>query len=185
MSDRTEFRFAGSGGQGLILAGIILADAAAIYENKNAVQTQSYGPEARGGSSKSEVIISDSPIEYPKATKVDYMVALTQESFTKYIKDVKDDGIIIADKELVTDFSNAKGKLYMIDMVKSAREELGKLLGLNIIALGVLVEISGIVSRESIEQALMKRVPKGFEDYNKKALEIGFKLAKEIKNNKK
>ncbi len=185
MSDRTEFRFAGSGGQGLILAGIILADAAAIYENKNAVQTQSYGPEARGGSSKSEVIISDSPIEYPKATKVDYMVALTQESFTKYIKDVKDSGIVIADKELVTDFSNAKGKLYIIDMVKSAREELGKLLGLNIIALGILVEISGIVSRESIEQALMKRVPKGFEDYNKKALEIGFRLAKEIKNNKK
>ncbi|MCL4542763.1 MAG: 2-oxoacid:acceptor oxidoreductase family protein [Deltaproteobacteria bacterium] len=184
MSDRTEFRFSGSGGQGLILAGIILADAAAIYENKNAVQTQSYGPEARGGSSKSEVIVSDSPIEYPKATKVDYMVALTQEAFNKYINDIKDDGIVIADKELVTDFSNAKGKLYIIDMVKSAREELGKLLGLNIIALGILVEISGIVSHESIEQALMKRVPKGFEDYNKKALEIGFKLAKEIKNNK-
>ena len=184
MSDRTEFRFAGSGGQGLILAGIILADAAAIYENKNAVQTQSYGPEARGGSSKSEVIISDSPIEYPKATMVDYMVALTQESFTKYIKDVKDSGIVIADKELVADFSNAKGKLYVIDMVKSAREELGKLLGLNIIALGVLVELSGIVSHESIEQALMKRAPKGFEDYNKKAIEIGFRLAKEIKNNK-
>ncbi|MCL4321288.1 MAG: 2-oxoacid:acceptor oxidoreductase family protein [Deltaproteobacteria bacterium] len=181
MSDRTEFRFAGSGGQGLILAGIILADAAAIYENKNAVQTQSYGPEARGGSSKSEVIISDSPIEYPKATMVDYMVTLTQESFTKYIKDVKDSGIVIADKELVTDFSNARGKLYLVDMVKSAREELGKLLGLNIIALGVLVELSGIVSHESIEQALMKRVPKGFEDYNKKAIEIGFRLAKEIK----
>jgi 2-oxoglutarate ferredoxin oxidoreductase subunit gamma len=115
---------------------------------------------------------------------VDYMVALTQESFTKYIKDVKDNGIVIADKELVADFSNAKGKLYVIDMVKSAREELGKLLGLNIIALGVLVELSGIVSHESIEQALMKRVPKGFEDYNKKAIEIGFRLAKEIKNNK-
>lgn len=182
MSDRIEFRFSGSGGQGLILAGIILADAAAIYEDKNAVQTQSYGPEARGGSSKSEVIISDAPIEYPKATKVDYMVSLTQEAFNKYINDVKDTGIVIADKELVTDFSNAKGKLYAIDMVKSAREELGKLLGLNIIALGVLVEISGIVSHESIEKALMKRVPRGFEDYNKKALEIGFRLAKEINN---
>lgn len=183
MNDRIEFRFSGSGGQGLILAGIILADAAAIYENKNAVQTQSYGPEARGGSSKSEVIISDSPIEYPKATKVDYMVALTQESFNKYINDVRDTGIVIADKELVTDFSKAKGKLYIIDMVKSAREELGKLLGLNIIALGVLVELSGIVSHESIESALLKRVPKGFEDYNKKALAIGFKLAADIKNN--
>ncbi|HEC25488.1 MAG TPA: 2-oxoacid:ferredoxin oxidoreductase subunit gamma [bacterium] len=183
MNDRIEFRFSGSGGQGLILAGIILADAAAIYEDKNAVQTQSYGPEARGGSSKSEVIVSDSPIEYPKATKVDYMVALTQESFNKYIDDVKETGIVIADKELVTDFSKARGKLYVIDMVKSAREELGKVLGLNIIALGVLVEISGIVSHESIKNALIKRVPSGFEDYNKKAIEIGFKLGKEIKNN--
>lgn len=183
MNDRIEFRFSGSGGQGLILAGIILADAAAIYEDKNAVQTQSYGPEARGGSSKSEVIVSDSPIEYPKATKVDYMVALTQESFDKYIDDVKETGIVIADKELVTDFSKARGKLYVIDMVKSAREELGKVLGLNIIALGVLVEISGIVSHESIKSALIKRVPRGFEDYNKKAIEIGFKLGRELKDN--
>ncbi len=184
MNDRIELRFSGSGGQGLILAGIILADAAAIYENKNAVQTQSYGPEARGGSSKSEVIISSNPIDYPKATKVDYMVALTQKAFDKYILDVKDTGIVIADKELVTDLSNAKGKLYVVDMVKSAREELGKLLGLNIIALGILVALSGIVSRKSIEQALMKRVPKGFEDYNKKALGIGFRLAEEINKNK-
>ncbi len=184
MNNRIEFRFSGSGGQGLILAGIILAEAAAIYENKNAVQTQSYGPEARGGSSKSEVIISDNPIEYPKATKVDYMVSLTQESFNKYINDVKDDGIVIADKELVTDLSKAKGNIYSVDMVKSAREELGKLLGLNIIALGLLVGISGIVSRDSLEKALMKRVPKGFEEYNAKALEIGFRLAAEIKNKK-
>ncbi len=181
MNSRTEFRFAGSGGQGLILAGIILADAAISYENKNAVQTQSYGPEARGGSSKSEVIISDENIEYPKATRVDYMVALTQESFSKYAGDVKDDGVIIVDSELVSDHSKAKGKLYSLDLVKSAREGLGKLLGLNIIALGVLVELSGIVSHDSIEKALLKRVPKGFEDYNKKALEIGFELAGKIK----
>ncbi len=182
MKGRIELRFSGSGGQGLILAGIILAEAAAIYENKEAVQTQSYGPEARGGSSKSEVIISDAPIEYPKATKVDYMVSLTQEAFNKYIDGVKDSGIVIVDKELVTDLSKSKGKLFALDMVKSAREELGKLLGLNIISLGALVEISGIVSRESIEKALMKRVPKGFEDYNKKALEIGFRLAEEVKS---
>lgn len=181
MGKRTEFRFAGSGGQGLILAGIILAEAAIMHENKNAVQTQSYGPEARGGSSKSEVIISDDVIEYPKATKVDFMVTLTQESFTKYMGDLKDDGIVIVDKELVTDLSKAKGKLYALDMVKTAREELGKLLGLNIIALGALVEISGIVKHDSIEKALLDRVPKGFEDYNKKALEIGFRLAKEVK----
>lgn len=184
MNNRTEFRFGGSGGQGLILAGIILADAAIAFENKNAIQTQSYGPEARGGSSKSEVIISNDEIEYPKATKVDFMVALTQESFSKYIGDLKDEGTAIIDSELVTDISNSKGNLIVLDMVKSAREELGKLLGLNIIALGALVEISGIVSHDSIEKALMKRVPKGFEEYNKKAIEIGFKLAREYKNKK-
>ena len=183
MDNITEIRFAGSGGQGLILVGIILAEAAAIYENKNAVQTQNYGPEARGGSSKSEVVISNEPIAYPKATSLDYMVALTQESFSKYACDLKDTGTIITDKELVTDFSEAKGKLYVLDMEKSAREELGKLLGLNVIALGALVEISGIVSKDSIEKALMKRVPKGFEDYNKKALEIGFRLGSEAKKN--
>ena len=93
---RFEIRLSGSGGQGMITAGIILANAAAIYENKNSVQSQSYGPEARGGASKAEVIISSDEINYPKVTSPDFLVALTQEAYDKYSKDIKDDCLIIS-----------------------------------------------------------------------------------------
>ncbi len=92
MSKRYEIRFSGAGGQGLILAGVIMAEAASIYEGIQAVQSQSYGPEARGGASKSEVIISDGPIDYPKATIVDALLALTQEACDKYSHDLKEGG---------------------------------------------------------------------------------------------
>jgi 2-oxoglutarate ferredoxin oxidoreductase subunit gamma len=94
---RKEFRLSGSGGQGLILAGKILAEAAAIYDGKNATQSQSYGPEARGGSSRSEIIVSDEEIDYPKAVNIDLLLAFTQEACDKYKKDVKDDGIVLVD----------------------------------------------------------------------------------------
>ena len=93
--DRTEIRLAGEGGQGMILAGIILAEAAAIYDNKNAVQTQSYGPEARGGASKSEVIISRGEIDYPEVINADVLVALSQEACDKYSSDLKKDGLLL------------------------------------------------------------------------------------------
>src|SRR5574337_1061996 len=101
MSERYEIRFSGSGGQGMILAGIIMAEAAAIYGDKNAAQSQSYGPESRGGASKAEVIISNQPIDYPKATSIDCMLAMTQEACTKYHKDIKPGGILLVDSEEV------------------------------------------------------------------------------------
>jgi len=99
---KIEIRLSGTGGQGLILAGVILAEAAAIYDKKNAVQTQSYGPEARGGASKSEVIISDGEILYPKTTRLDYLLALNQESCDRYAKDLKEDGLLLVDKDCIT-----------------------------------------------------------------------------------
>ncbi len=101
--ERYEIRLSGSGGQGLILAGKILAEAAAIYEGLNAVQTQSYGPEARGGASKAEVVISDTEIEYPKAIELDLLLSLTQESCMKYSSDLKEGGILIIDSSFVKD----------------------------------------------------------------------------------
>src|SRR3990172_8617479 len=97
VSRQYEVRLSGSGGQGIILGGVILAEAAAIYEKKNAVQSQSYGPEARGGASKADVIISDEEIDYPKALKIDVLLALTQEACNKYIKDLKEGGVLIVD----------------------------------------------------------------------------------------
>ncbi|HLE09435.1 MAG TPA: 2-oxoacid:acceptor oxidoreductase family protein, partial [Thermodesulfobacteriota bacterium] len=103
MEKRYELRFSGSGGQGMILAGIIMAEAASIYGDKIAVQSQSYGPESRGGASKAEVIISNVPIDYPKATSIDCMLALTQEACTKYYSDIKEGGILLVDSHEVRD----------------------------------------------------------------------------------
>jgi len=178
---KIEIRLSGSGGQGLILAGLILAEAAAIYDNKNAVQTQSYGPEARGGASKSEVIISDSEILFPKTTRLDYLLALNQESCDKYYHDLKDKGLLLVDADAVEHLPPVKS--ISLPLVRSAREKMGRVMTTNIISLGALVGISGVVSRKSLEKAVLNRVPKGTEQLNLKALELGFQLAEEVKAN--
>lgn len=181
MSDRYEIRFSGSGGQGMILAGIIMAEAAAIYGGKNAVQSQSYGPESRGGASKAEVIISHGAIDYPKSTAIDCMLAMTQESCTKYHADVKEGGILLVDSDEVKEEPKGKFKLLRFPIISTARDELGKTIVANIISLGMITELTGVVSHEAIEKAVLSRVPAAFLDLNKKALEIGFERAKQLK----
>ncbi len=178
MSDRYELRFSGSGGQGMILAGIIMTEAAAIYGDKNAAQSQSYGPESRGGASKAEVIISDDAIDYPKATAINCMLALTQEACTKYSSDIRDDGLLLVDSTEVTDLPKGKFRIVSLPIIDTARTELGKIIVANIISLGVMTELTGIVSHESIENAVLARVPKPFLELNKKALQLGFSMAK-------
>ncbi len=177
-SQKIEIRLSGSGGQGLILAGVILSEAAAIYEQRNAVQTQSYGPEARGGSSKSEVIISDEEILYPKTTRLDYLLALNQESCDKYTKDLKEQGLLLVDSEAVE--HRPPVMVVSLPLVKTAREEVGRIMTTNIVSLGALVGLSNVVSRNSLEQAVLSRVPRGTEELNLKALELGFNMAKEV-----
>jgi 2-oxoglutarate ferredoxin oxidoreductase subunit gamma len=176
MSYRLEIRLAGSGGQGLVLASVILAEAVVEYEGKNAVQNQSYGPEARGGASKSEVIISDEEIDYPKAIKPDILLVMTQTAYDKYAKDLKKDGILIVDEDLVKEIENGNYKLYKVPLVRTASEKIGKAFVANIVALGALVGVKEIVSRESLEKAVLSRVPKGTEDLNRSALNAGFDL---------
>jgi 2-oxoglutarate ferredoxin oxidoreductase subunit gamma len=177
MEEKYEIRFSGSGGQGLILAGIILAEAATIYDNKNAVQSQSYGPEARGGASKSEVIISNSEIDYPKATIIDALLSLTQEACDKYVVDLKNGGILIVDSDFVTKIPDGNYKVYKLPFINTAKFELGREFVANIVALGAIVNITKVVSKESIESAVLARVPKGTEELNKKALLRGYELA--------
>ena len=177
--ERYEVKLSGSGGQGLILAGIILAEAAALYDGKNAVQTQSYGPESRGGSSSSIVIISTQDIDYPKATKVDVLLALTQESANKYAGDIKDGGILIVDEEMVKDIPAGKYKIYKLPVMATARTQVGKVIVANIVALGLIAGLIELVSIEAIKKALFTRIPKGTEELNFKALEAGISLAKE------
>src|SRR6266581_9022196 len=120
MSGRYELRFSGAGGQGLILAGVIMAEAAAIYDGKQAVQSQSYGPEARGGASKSEVIISEGPVDYPKATTVDALLAMTQEACDKYTHDLKEGGVLLVDSDLVKRLPAGKFKTVSFPIINTA-----------------------------------------------------------------
>ena len=175
MAARTEIRLAGEGGQGMILAGIILAEAASIYDNKMAVQTQSYGPEARGGASKSEVVIAAGEIDHPEVLAADAVVTLSQEAYDKYAPSVKPGGLLIVDDEKVSHIRIVKA--IRIPISRLAFEKTGKAITANTVALGVLVGLTGVVSREAIEKAVTARAPRGTEEMNRKALEAGFEAA--------
>lgn len=181
MKDRIEIRMSGAGGQGLVLGGLILAEAAAIYEGKNATQSQSYGPESRGGASKSEVIIATGEIDYPKATHIDLLLVLTQKAAEKYISDIPKGSAIIYDLDLVEESAIPKEgyKIVKAPIVRLAKEKAGKELVANIVALGLIRELTNIVEEKSLEEAVLSRVPKGTEELNKKALQIGKEAAHE------
>ncbi len=176
MQNIKEIRLSGSGGQGLILAGIILAEAA-IKDGLNTVQTQSYGPEARGGASKAEVIISRGDIDYPKVTEPQIMLAMTREACDKYISTLRHDGVLIVDGTFVERIPETGARVYSLPITRLAKDELGKSLVANIVALGAVVGLTGVVSREAITEAVLARVPKGTEELNKKALALGFERA--------
>jgi len=177
-SGRTEIRLAGEGGQGMILAGIVLAEAAAIYDGKNAVQTQTYGPEARGGASKAEIIIDQDEIDFPEVINADVLVALSQEACDKYASNLKKEGLLIVDSEKVgrVPFSSA----IKVPITRLAAEATGKTITANVVALGLLVGLTGVVSREAIEKAVLARAPKGTEEINRLALQAGFASAEQF-----
>ncbi|WP_371376421.1 2-oxoacid:acceptor oxidoreductase family protein [Sporomusa aerivorans] len=168
-----EVRLSGSGGQGLILAGIILAEAA-IADGKEAVQSQSYGPEARGGSSKSEVIISDHQIHYPKVTNPDLLLAMTQEALNKYGTDLQEDGLLVIDTTFVREVPEKYKNVHAVPITQLAKEKCGRELFANIVALGTITKLTNSVSFAALEKAVLARVPKGTEEMNKLALQIGY-----------
>ena len=176
-SHRLEVRLAGSGGQGLILAGLVLAEAAGVHEGREVAMSQSYGPEARGGASKAEVILSDQPIDYPSCTRVDVFLALNQEAADSYSWDVKQGAMILVDSDLVSHPPTSRALALPFTAV--ARDKLKKVMVANVVALGAISEVTGVVSRRALEKALLARVPKGTEALNKKALALGAKLGRE------
>jgi len=176
MSERYEVRLSGSGGQGLIVAGIILAEAAGIYDGKYVCQTQSYGPEARGGASKAEVVISDAEIDYPKAIKPDLLLAMNQKACDSYFFDLKPNGTLIVDSTFVKQVPTTR--VIPIPFTQIARTQLQKEMVANIVALGALAELTGVVSLKSLEAAVLNRVPSGTEELNKKALKAGVEAAR-------
>lgn len=171
-----QLRFSGSGGQGVITAAIIFAEAA-IMEDKNAVQSQSYGPEARGGASKAEVIISDGAIYHPKVTKPDFVLAMTQKAADKYYTDLHDDGLLVLDTDLVPEvpkFAN----VVRIPITKLAVEKVGKSLYANIVALGAVIKLTKLVSLDTVKECVKSRVPSNTIEQNMLALQVGFDAAK-------
>ena len=178
--DRYEVRLAGEGGQGMILAGVILAEAAVVHDGLNAVQTQSYGPEARGGASRSEVIIARGEIDYPKVMVPDLLLCMSQEACDKFYSQVKDDGWIIVDSTNVSRVPSHRA--ISVPLSEIAEEITGRRITASMVALGLVSGLSGLVTRESLAKAMTERVPAGTEEINSKALAAGFDEAARLRD---
>ena len=176
--ERYEIRLGGSGGQGIIMAGLVLAEAVGIYEGKYVCQTQSYGPEARGGYSKAEVVISDRPIDYPKVMKPDFLLAMNQAACDAYYLDLKPDGLLVVDSTLVTQIPTSR--VIPLPFTEIARKKIGKEMVANMVALGAVGYLSKRVSSRSLAKALMSKVPKRTEKMNQQALNAGLKAAQGV-----
>jgi len=174
---RFEFRLSGQGGQGVILAAIVLAEAA-IIDGLNATQTQSYGPESRGGASKAEVVLSDEEIDYPKVMNPDAVLVLTQEAHDRYGRRVQPGALLVADEDHVEGPWPEGVKILRAPIARMAVESTGRALTTNMVALGLLAGAAHVVSQAAVEQALRARVPRGTEEMNLKALRLGIDTAR-------
>jgi 2-oxoglutarate ferredoxin oxidoreductase subunit gamma len=175
---RTEVRFSAFGGQGMILAGVILGEAA-ITDGNNAVQSQSYGPESRGGSAKSEIIIADEDIDYPMVIKADCFVTLSQPGFEKYADNIKPGATVITDSDLVTGEKPADaGAFYSLPLAVTA-DKIGNRIFANIVMLGSVCAITNVVTKDNLIQSVKKYVPERFFEQNLEAFNEGFALGQE------
>ena len=180
MGERFRFLMSGSGGQGVITMAILLAEAAVLHEGLNAVQSQSYGPEARGGATRSDVIISDSRIFYPKVEQPNYLVALTKESMIKYLPLIRPGGVYLYDSDLVQPDHRVDAVRKGLPMYQAVMDTLGKAVAFNICVLGALIAITDVVSVKSLEKVLTGRFPPAHHENNKKALHLGIEMAKNL-----
>ncbi len=176
----TEIRFSGFGGQGIIRCGLITGKALALYDNKHATMTQSFGPEARGSACSSQLVVSDDRVLYPYISIPEVLISMSQEAYEKYEPELKEDGILIIDKDLVK-MKPVRGKIktYSIPSTRFA-EELGNRIIANLVMLGFFSAITGVVSPEAMKKALPGLVPGRFLDLNIKAFDKGFDYGKEV-----
>lgn len=178
---RTDIKLCGFGGQGIILSGYILGKAASIFEKKEAVLTQSYGPEARGGACSADVVISENKIDYPYLKEINILVVMSQEAYTIYTKQLGKGGILLIDENLVEmdkkQTKQSNWKVYKIPATRFA-EELGKKIVANIVMLGFFTAVSGVVSYEAMKNAILSSVPKGTEKLNESAYWKGYEYGK-------
>jgi len=172
---KVEVRISGLGGQGVVLAGQILGRAA-VYDGKNAVQTQSYGAEARGSTAKSEVIISDGRIGFPAVRKCDILIAMNQEALDRYLKDLREDGVLIVDSTYVKKIPKIKAKVFKIPATENAEKTFKTKIYANMFMLGALIKVTKTVSGNSAEKAIKDAMAKKLADINKQAYKKGQEL---------
>lgn len=173
MSKRFEARFAAVGGQGIILAGDILAEAAANFEGMYAVQSPTYTAQVRGGPTKTDVIIDTEEIEYPRTTAIDFFLCLGQVSYNKFAFNLKPDCTVLLDPNLVTDYREEGYRIYRIPLIELTKNELGRMVFTSAVSLGAMVELTQCVKVESMIGAIRKRVPRGTEEINIRAFNLG------------
>jgi len=179
MADQQEVRLCGFGGQGIILAGYIIGQAVTVYQGVNAVLTQDYGPEARGGACRADVIISDHPVNYPYVQCPSVLVALSQAGYDKYYRDAVPDTLVIVDEDLVAPDRTVSTRLLVVPAWRTA-EELGRVAVANVVMLGFFAGATRLVSPEAMRKSILASVPKGTEELNTNAFERGLACAQEV-----
>jgi len=174
MRNLTEIRISGFGGQGVILSAIVIGKAGCIFENGFSTMTQSFGPEARGGACSAQVILSNEPILYPYVTRPDILVTMSQEAYTLFSPQLKENGILIIEQDLVrVDKLPAGVRVYGVPATRLA-EELGKRMVLNIVMVGFFAAVTNVLEPEAVRQAVAASVPEAFRELNLKAFDKGF-----------
>jgi len=179
--ERCRMVFSGSGGQGVITASIILAEAAVLYENLNAVQSQSYGAAARGGATRSDVIISDSIIDYPKVIQPNVLVCLTQEAYNKFYAIIRPGGLLVTDDRFVKTQKKVDAQQRELPMFRNVMDQIGKPIVFNVCMLGAVIEMVDLIKPAAIMKVLEDRIPADFLDLNRRALDLGLALGREYK----
>ncbi len=178
---RVRMVFSGSGGQGVITAAIIFAEAAVIHEGLNATQSQAYGAAARGGATRTDIIISQEEINYPKVIQPNVLVCLTQEAYGNYATIIRPGGLLLTDERFVKTARKVDARQVELPMYSQVMDKIGKPIVFNICMLGAVLALTDLVKPESIMKVLEQRIPSGFVDMNRKALDLGMELGQPFK----
>ena len=177
---RTRLVFSGSGGQGVITAAIILAEAAVTYGDMNATQSQTYGAAARGGATRSDIIISDSEILFPEVVQPNILVCLTQEAYASFAPIIRPGGVLLTDARFVTTTRKVDAKQVELPMYEGVMEKIGKPIVFNICVLGALLGLSELLKPEFVMEVIKDRVPSDYVEMNAKALDLGLAMGSRI-----
>jgi len=176
--DHYEARFAAVGGQGILLAGDILADAAITFEDMFALDSPTYTAQVRGGPTKVDVILDRHRILFPRTTAIDFMLCLAQRSWDKFAYDLKPGCIVLIDPFLVQNVDEVNNRVYRIPIIELTKKEMKKMVYTSAVALGAMIALTEALNRDSVVQALLRKAPKGTEEQNQKAFSVGYEAAK-------